>query len=168
MEEKGSENETRREWVLASSYSGADAASERVRREPEVYFRVPHRFRKLYSLYEPERLQPTHRWCGSLLWAHAQIEICAAFSLSLSLFSHYVDLSHPTIYKHQPVKDEIVKVIMKFLNACQFNNLILLRLMENYVARNLINIFFFFFFICAISRTKSLSKSSSNLLFSIL
>lgn len=61
MEEKGSENETRREWVLASSYSGADAASERVRREPEVYFRVPHRFRKLYSLYEPERLQPTHR-----------------------------------------------------------------------------------------------------------
>lgn len=79
--------------------SRRSAASERVRREPEVYFRVPHRFRKLYSLYEPERLQPTHRWCGSLLWVHAQIEICDSLSLSLSSLT-ILDLSHPTIYKH--------------------------------------------------------------------
>ena len=38
--------------ILGSRHS---AASERVRREPEVYFRERHQFRKLYSLYEPER-----------------------------------------------------------------------------------------------------------------
>lgn len=51
--------------ILGSRLS---AASERARREPEVYYREPHRFRKLCSLYEPERLTAN------------RFEICAGFS----------------------------------------------------------------------------------------
>lgn len=48
------------------------AASKRARREPEVYFREPHRFRKLYSLYEPERLTANRRRRGSQLRVRAR------------------------------------------------------------------------------------------------
>lgn len=65
--------------ILRSRHS---AASERVRREPEVYFREPHRFRKLYSLYEPERLTAN----PSLVWL-ASFNACTNWDLCGDLSS---------------------------------------------------------------------------------
>lgn len=94
MREKRSETKRAERWnegwrggfgvgILGSRHS---AASERVRREPEVYFREPHRFRKLYSLYEPERLtaNPSLVWLAALS-ACTNWDLCGDLSSSLFL-----------------------------------------------------------------------------------